>query len=594
MIVAFLGLALASPGKAGSFYGIQGNPLTEAGWTQSRFVPINGHFYRLRQPDGRFRVFKVDDEDADLLVGDSPWLGQRMGNQTLIRTNPEAKIAGETGFLFVDGVLRKMLLNGREYNSKYAASQSRSAALPSLWPQQGKRRIADQSPDIWSRAHRLRLWFANPNFAGLLFAELFLASFLLIFAPRLWLRIPGVLFALSSFVGLILTSSRGGLLALLMGGAVLLIFKGRRIWSNRRVFISAVVIGLLAVASLFVFQKSGRFTRNLLRDASQETSRLEVWSKTPKMMYDAPGGWGYGQSAQAYIDWYQGEKPCLLKNLISGHLTFLVESSWLVRGLYLMFWCWALLGSFLLAWQKRSPVPCAILVAFACGASFNPVLGVWELLLIPAAACAYCAVQMRHLRARTVAILLASSCALALATCAVLWIWGRMDQKALPIHGCSTSVTLNGSDARVWIVEDDYVLHGGYWWMKGREIREWFAAHPQVPAVTVARSVRDIPNDVDCLVLVGEAGRDFLALPQRPKVPRVLFISPPFLWSELEQMRAAGTDVRSCQGALAVPPEKRANLPDWVSLVSGAELYVPDWLDRVQNFVTQTTNGEKQ
>jgi len=57
------------------------------------------------------------------------------------------------------------------------------------------------------------------------------------------------------------------------------------------------------------------------------------------MLAAAPNGWGSGNSAEAYEQWFEpvGEDVAL-RHLLSSHLTWLVEFGWPLRWLYLFLW----------------------------------------------------------------------------------------------------------------------------------------------------------------------------------------------------------------------------------------------------------------
>ena len=541
------------------------------------FVPLNGIVFRMRQPDGQVRLFVRDADEPNLLHGEHPWLAEIDGTRTLVMTDPDFK-GGQTGFMFMNGFLRNLLADGREYKIKPVAAAKSADGIARLWPAADERLVAATAPDIWKDSSRLRLWFDNPNKAGLLFAELALAALALVFLRPVGLRILGGLLSLAAFAGLALTASRGAFLAFICGLLVLALMRVKALFSWRRLALLAGV-GLVVIGCLFAFKQGERFGRDLFREGSRETSRLAVWKSVPCMMVDAPGGWGFGNSARAYIDWYQEKSDCLLKNLISGHLTFLVEAGWALRFVYIFGWAFLLSLSFVQAFRGKSPIPAALLSAFAVAACFNPVLTVPELMLVPlvAAGCVLarlCADRMRFWR---------MCVAVAVGTAGLVivgvFVAAAFMREGMRIHKSGDAVCLNGASPDVWLVDDDYVLHGGYWWLFGRGLRAYFSENPSARAVGRAVSLDSLPREMDTLVLAGEACRDYLTCVQRPKAAHTIFISPPFGWNEIPEEVLSASDVRLVAGALATRhqsmPEER---PEWVRLVSGAELYIPDWM----------------
>ena len=560
-------------------YGLKFDPvqnLKEA--AQASFVPLNSSVYRLRQPDGVERLFVRDAEEPNLLEGESPWLAELDGAKALVMTDPDFK-GGQTGFLFVNGYLRQLLVDGKEFKIPPTPVAKSADGLARLWPAPGKRLVADAAPDIWKDGERLRLWFDNPNKAGVLFAELALAALALLFLRPPGLKILGGVLFLPAFAGLAATSSRGAFLSLLCGLGVMALTRFKALFGSWRRLAVLVCVAMIAVGSLFALGQFDRLGKKLFDEGQRETSRLTVWREVPRMMVDAPGGWGHGKSARAYIDWYQKNSDCLLKDMISGHLTFLVESGWAMRFAYLFLWAAVLLLSVWLAFTGASPVPAAVVTAFGVSACFNPVIGVAELWVVPLVAAASLLVVRRAELARLWKLPVALAGAGAVCVLAGIAVAGSLMQGDFRVKKCGGAVWLKGEKPAVWLVDDDYVVHGGYWWMAGRNLRAYLGAKAEARPVGRAETVQDLPPEIDTLVLAGEAGRAFLDLPKRPKVAHLVFLSPPFGWPSVPEDLLKACDVKLVAGSLAVRfQELPAERPEWVRIVPGAELYVPDWM----------------
>ena len=577
-ILLLFGIFAAVPFVEGA-YGLKCDPaqIKPEEAAQASFAPLNGMVFRMRQPDGQERLFVRDEDEPGLLRGESPWLAEMDGARTLVMTDSDFK-GGQTGFMFVNGFLRNLLADGREYKISPAAVEKRPDGMARLWPDFEDRLVARAAPDIWKDGSRLRLWFDNPNKAGVLFAELALAALALVFLRPLLLRFLGGVAALAAFAGLVLTSSRGAFLALLCGVAVLLLTRAKAFLTRRRVVV-LLLVGIAAVGCLLAFGRGDRFGRNLFREGARETSRLAIWKSVPRMMVDAPGGWGCGESGRAYIDWYQRQNDCLLKNLISGHLTFLAESGWVVRFTYLFCWAFLLLLSILQSFRGRNPVPAAVLSAFAVAACFNPVLTVPELLPIPLAAAGCVLARLRTASRQPWRMCAVVAACAAVAVCAGAVVAAASMPADVGIRKSGGAVLLRGAQPKVWLVHDDYVLHGGYWWMFGRELRNYVASNSTVRAVGCAASISDLPSEMDTLVLAGEACRAYIDSARRPKAAHTVFLSPPFGWNEVPADVIAGTELRYVAGALAVRRQSLPEIrPEWVRIVPGAELYIPGWM----------------
>lgn len=553
------------------------------------FVPINMRAYRLCQPDGVTRLFVRDDEEPNLLHGDNGWMAEIDGRRALIMKDASAP-SGRRGFMAIDGFIRKQLVGTRESDVVLPPPGTNSSALASLWPEKGKRLVAAEPPDIWSGGNRLKLWFGNPNKAGLLLAELSLAFLALLFLRSVWWRILGVLLSLAAFIGLMQTSSRGALLGFLFGLATMGLLRAKSLFSWKRILVALGVIAVF-VGCFLCSGQVDRLGRNLLNEGQRETSRLTIWKEVPRMMLDAPGGWGYGQAAHAYIDWYQPESECLLKDLISGHLTFLVESSWPVRLCYVFLWLAVMLVGLGQAIKGAAPVPLAVLMAFAVAGCFNPVVAVPELWIAPMFAAMWILLLQTMPRggsrsfridARTLLLCLAVGTAMTeLLLCATAALAG-MSKTKVPVRKCGNVVLVNGTAPDVWLVDDDYVLHGGYWWLKGQEIRRYFQEHSGLGTLGYVRSVNDLPREAEKIVLVGEKGREFLEMACRPSVKQLVFISPPFHWRSIPTALSTESNVSFVMGAHAARLVAGREKPKaWVRIIPGAELYFPTWLDFV-------------
>ena len=564
-------LALGAPSEQGGVSNIHA----------ASFVPVNEKVFRFRQGDGRVRTFVRDEEEPRALIGEDGW-GAEIDGRRALMMNEAASPSQQRGFMFVDGHLRKQLAGGKEADVSVPPPGNDSSAIAALWPEPGKRLVAAQAPDIWKDGDRLRLWFDNPNKAGLLFAELVIAAFALLFFRSVWVRIIGGVVALAAFAGLVQTSSRGAFLSLLCGIAVMGLTRFRSLFTWKRVALIAA-IAALAIGGLFASGQFERLGKNLFKEGQRETSRLTVWKTVPGMIVDAPGGWGRGNSARAYIDWYQPKSECLLKDLISGHLTFLVESGWCGRVVYIFLWLAFLFVAMGRAFRGGSPVPAAVFASFAVAACFNPVIAVPELWIVPMVAVVAVvagAIKDGAFGRNAIPLVLA---AIGTVIAAISpFVLAKVFPDEVPVARRNGAVLLNGKSPSVWMADDDYVLHGGYWWLEGRFIRDHFAAHAEAPSLGFVRDVKDLPADAEKLVLVGECGRDFLAERKRHSAKSVVFLSPPFAWTDVPDDLLKACDVSLIAGehaARLASDGKRP--PSWVKVVLGAELYIPGWIGRV-------------
>ena len=542
------------------------------------FVPLNATVFRMRTPSGKTLVFQRDAEEPNLLHGAAPWQAELDGRRALLMTEPGAK-GGQLGYMFYDGYLRQTLINGKENRLPAPEPGSDAKALAALWPAPDARMVAGEAPDIWKKGRRLRLWFDNPNKAGLLFAEIALAALALVLMRPWWARILGGLLALGAFGCMLASSSRGAFLAFLCGLGLMALTRLRTLFNWRRLALLAAAV-VVAAGCLFASGQGERLVKNLFNEGQTEQSRLTVWKQVPSMIVDAPGGWGWGQSARSYIDWYQEKNNCLLKDMISGHLTFLVETGWVARFGYLLVWGLFLLAALRMAHRGRSPIPLGIAGAFAVAACFNPVISVWELWLIPVAAMVAVGADFRRWSWKSNVWTAGFAAFCALLVLGGVVAYRAWDKPAMVVHKTSTGTVLNGKSAAVYLAEDDYVLHGGYWWLFGNELRGYFREHADARAVAHVRRVADLPDAMEKLVLVGETGRDFLQMAKRPSAKEIVFVSPPFTWREVPLDLFKAAKVSLVAGELAMRKcGALAEAPEWVKSVRGAELYIPGWTE---------------
>ena len=137
-----------------------------------------------------------------------------------------------------------------------------------------------------------------------------------------------------------------------------------------------------------------------------------------------------------------------------------------------------------------------------------------------------------------------------------------------------------------WLVDDGAVLGGG---LTANEIRYFYRRNRKVRGIGYVRNVFDLPHDVHKVALAGYAGWDFLMglndgkFPETFNVPEeILFISPPFPPQAIPELLLKNAKVMIVTGEFAAAFfEEYRNPPPWVSVVPGAELYIPGWMDLV-------------
>ena len=232
-------------------------------------------------------------------------------------------------------------------------------------------------------SERFTLFYQNPNlFACLLCLTLLsLLWFLTLRSPLKAIVWP---FLLLAFGALLLTASRGGVLALVVGLAVLFPFS--KIQTFKVQLISAYIcILLLSGAVLWISDDAARLFKSIDMTDGSVARRILIWKSVPGMLITAPEGWGLGNAAQAYQQWFQLDDNYLqLKHLLNSHFTWMVEISWWWRGAYVA--GWTLIGVYLCINAQScsvSRVGLAVWLAFAVASSFNATAHELTLWLIP-------------------------------------------------------------------------------------------------------------------------------------------------------------------------------------------------------------------
>jgi hypothetical protein len=220
-------------------------------------------------------------------------------------------------------------------------------------------------------AWRMDWGWGNPNKTAMFIVCLMLAVWLV---ACYWRR--GFWFALlvSTALGycLVHTYSRGGMLALFAGVAVLLTWAPRP-WSRSQAVAAVAAIWIMA---LFIIQAKAdsRYGQGLFSDDPSINSRFVVWRHFPEMLAAAPWGWGWGRSGDAYTQWYQPvDQSINYLNLLSSHFSWMVEGGWVLSLFYLAGW----FAVMLLCWPGQEEamwgVPLAVWTAFGVGGCFSQV-----------------------------------------------------------------------------------------------------------------------------------------------------------------------------------------------------------------------------
>ena len=576
------------PRAASGYYGFSGDPAHRENWIESTLVPLNSHMLRMRQPDGVERILQRDPAQPEVLMCPEPWVGEVRGSKTIVMTDPEFS-GGQTGFLFERGKLKLMILDGKEYN--ISGGNPATSTIGELWPEISEAMIKAATEANKVHWHgRLNLWYDNPNRAAMLIVEV-LILLLAVYGlrGRLAIKLLALPLALLCFYGLVRTGSRGGMVALMTGLTCLSLFRLKALFKLRNLMMLALAV-IALVAIVFFSGMSARFTSGLIHEGYTDVSRIPIWIEAPRMMVAASQGWGWGLSGDAYINWFQPlTRFHVPGGFLNTHLNVLVDAGWLMRFLYLFVWVFALVCFADDARRGRSALPFAIGAAFFVGSTFSSFGRVPSLWIVPAF------VILVHLstRPRTrlgeftlPAFFAAAVSCLALGAFA---FFGFRAEKAagIEIHGDSAHVVVNGKNTTTWIVEDGQVLDGGYKGILGKDARHWYLRHKDANAVGFVKTLGDVPSGVRRLVLAGKACSAIVvagAFDGFADLKEIVLISPPFGWREVPESVREKFRVKMVAGSFAHRlSEDSERPPEWVTLIPGCELYIPNWLRYAAN-----------
>lgn len=550
------------------------------------FHPVNARMFCLNVEGEEPVRFLRDFDEPRALVGLDGWKGQVVGDTaTVMRMGGSGR--PERGFMFRKGRLEGRLEKGRDVLVGDVAIPHLKDSLSELWPREELTDAEIEAQNIWHADGRVKFGFINPNYAAA-----FLGSLVFLLLPLATCR-RGIPFRIVGWLGVlgvvgcvVATGSRGGLLAVVAGSVVYLGFVYRSFLTLRRILIAFGVVALL-LGTLMALHVGDRFTRRMFKMDQSNSERMVLWSAAPRMIAEAPWGWGRGKSGIAYCNWYQGlERTRKVRGMINSHLTILVESGWPLRFVYVFAWVAFLLTSLRVACSGRNPLALATCVFFAVAATFNSVMVSPASWVVPVLVACWHVGQQVRLRTGIPYRDLLVAAGMALAILGIVEIFGlRASRRAEgpAIHGDSGIAYVNGSRPEVWYVEDGHVLEGGHLGCMGKEVRMACLAR-EMPALAFTRDVERVPSGVEKLVLAGKAGETYLADWRKGRTgappKELVFLSPPFTAELVPESLRKICRVRFYQGDLALETTStpRGAESDWRKIVPGVLLYPPSWL----------------
>lgn len=544
---------------------------------QSICMPVNSRVWKLLLPDGTKHVFLRDADDPAILqgTGGTPWAGVIRPERNMVNFVSRKERGGDGAELcFVGGRLRFGESGGVQQEFTPKPSEK---APEELWPQEPNEASRDAA-DIWRADRRLRFLSRNPNRSALLLVQLALVALGLVLGTRgKWFRLMGGMGMVLLLAMLAMTGSRGGMVAFAVAGGLEVGWYCRRWLKSKWVWTSLLVLAMLAGGGLWFGGGASRLAELRNRDASVG-NRLCIWKEFPRMFATAPLGWGWGRSGYAYNDWFEAmDRHHATGDLFNDHFSRLAEFGMAGGTLYLFLFAAILLLSSLSATQGRSPVPAAVWTSLAVAGCFNPVQ-VWGWSwIVPV-------LTLADVRVRDAKWLWALVLAAGMSLVAVGGVWGAGKlmgavEPPMEVAAGGSRICVKAPDPRLWVVDDGTVLDGEYPGFLGKELRARYLLSPDTPAMGLVRDLDALPAKMKILVVTGKRALEFIAMPKWPEVERVVLLSPPLGPQQVPAKLLRHCEVRLIVGEFLAErldlPEK---LPEWMTIVPGAALYIPGWL----------------
>ncbi len=366
---------------------------------------------------------------------------------------------------------------------------------------------------------------------------------------------------------LVHTFSRGGLAAFLTGAAVLLAAALRSGRLKERAMHLAVVSAVI-IGAVFYLGFASRLAASAPERDASVGNRLAIWKEAPRMIADAPDGWGEGQAGNAYMNWYQplgmNER---YRTLVNSPLTFLAETGNCGR-LCALFLAFALTGVLLahLA-AKKDPLPLAVWTAFSVASVFSTVAEEKILWLVPLLTL----LSVRRAPKRVFIFALAAAAISAVALHAAAHFTGR-NTPPLRYERGKGRLTIGDGECVKWLVHDDQAIgtvESGY----GRALRAWYEKrNGKTGAAGIVFSPASLPANAELVILSGANAKTGIlkTLPESVKEIRVLSPADPDSW-----LRLRNSKVRIYCGELA--DNQPMSEDDAVTFIPGDGDHLTEW-----------------
>lgn len=437
----------------------------------------------------------------------------------------------------------------------------------------------------WKDTDRWRLWFDNPNEAGALFAvvfALFLGLFMVMCQRLRYVLLMG---SLTCLFGIVKTGSRGSLVAALLAAILMAVirYKGDIIKCKKLVFV-IIAISTLSLAGLLLL---GSIRMPKMNKSTHY--RLEGWISGPRLMVLAPTGW-WRSTGYCYCDWLQDTKDdYMLRWLVNSHLSVMAHVGWALSFAYILVWV-SLLGLMIRqAWRTGKVAVLGVWTTLLVSMWFSTI-GVspsfWVvpvLTLIPILGTCF---RKTEIKFKALAYHLPISAVILAAFLTVGYFLEKHSTNPFLVRREMGKVSVGAGDREIHVVEDGFALTGGYPGPLGKEIRDFVILDANHRRVIVSDNVKDLPRQMECLVLAGERCAEYFrcykADANCPRAKKLMLVSPSCAPSELPKELMKKCEVSWVTGEFAAEIlDGYEQTPAWVEKVPGCMLYIPDWLKRV-------------
>jgi hypothetical protein len=361
------------------------------------------------------------------------------------------------------------------------------------------------------------------------------------------------------------------------GGLALVLWRCPRPWTSARTWAVVAAVWVIVGASVYL-GATHRFGQGVAQEDRSITHRIELWKVAPRMIMDAPGGWGLGNAGQAYMEWYQPlERTEFYRTLVNSHLTWLVELAWPWRVLYLLGWSTVLALCWPTTRESWLIVPFAVWVSFAIGAFFSSVAESTWLWIVPGLLLLAVLIQ-RFTKGWPP---LGRWVYPPLATLAIIGVvaGSAAQTKAIPISYHNGGVKLGSGEPALRVFPSPAVFGN----CPGRSLREYWLSTPESRKTIIL--AQDPPQQLsgseNLIVTGGQISTDALAVLRSSSSHsyRIILLNPAFFPEELDLKPSDAARVRVIFGEFSGSPA----VAEWESLLGlsnrseGVGDFLPDW-----------------